>query len=396
MDRLSRFSEEIGYTVSETADVIRTENVPCLLNGGTLGTCTIEKSYDPESGKPNEGIGEAVHAVKITLDQTADGRVYHANGELIGNYLKGDEATWSHISIRKGSQSNPEEDLSARELVYRYVKQIVGAVSAAGLGEIAFVTTVSPFNIPNTFEDRTGISTIQDRIRGQRIAIIGLGGTGAYILDLVSKTPVREIHLLDADNLEWHNFFRAPGVLTTAEKDSQEKNPLRKVHYYQTKYAVLRKHIRAHTIRVGSPSTFTEFLSAHPIDFAFVCIDQLSDSASPRQDAVYEALAGAHVPFIDSGVSITLENQAISGSVSTSAYEAGSLEWREAIPNASVQGILPAYRNVQLPEVNALAAALAVMEWRRKTQQYISKSSSFFHKFRLETPRIATVIGAQE
>ena len=51
---------------------------------------------------------------------------------------------------------------------------------------------------------------------------------------------------------------------------------------------------------------------------------------------------------------------------------------------------MPGYRNVQLPEVNALAASLAVMEWRRRTEQYVSGSASFLHKFRLEKPRIVT------
>ena len=88
-------------------------------------------------------------------------------------------------------------------------------------------------------------------------------------------------------------------------------------------------------------------------------------------------------------MSITLENDSVSGSVTTSAYAAGSLEWKHAIPNARVEGNAPGYRNVQLPEVNALAAALAVMEWRRRTGQYVSESATFLHKFWLETPRIA-------
>jgi hypothetical protein len=32
-----------------------------------------------------------------------------------------------------------------------------------------------------------------------KIAIIGLGGTGSYVLDLAAKTPVKEIHLFDGD-----------------------------------------------------------------------------------------------------------------------------------------------------------------------------------------------------
>ena len=140
---------------------------------------------------------------------------------------------------------------------------------------------------------------------------------------------------------------------------------------------------------VGSPSAFSEFLSAHPIDYAFVCIDQLTDSDSPRQDVVYCSLSEAGIPFIDSGVSITVEDRAVRGAVTTSAYDgAGSVAWKDGIPNARVEGNVPGYRNVQLPEVNALAASLAVMEWRRRTEQYVSESASSLHKFRLETPRI--------
>ena len=52
------------------------------------------------------------------------------------------------------------------------------------------------------------------------------------------------------------------------------------------------------------------------------------------------------------------------------------------------KGGAPGYRNVQLPEVNAAAATFAVMEWRRRTGQYVSESPSFFQKFRLEKGRI--------
>ena len=129
---------------------------------------------------------------------------------------------------------------------------------------------------------------------------------------------------------------------------------------------------------------------------AFVCIDPLRDCDCPRQDAVYAALSQAGLPFIDSGVSITLADGAVRGVVTTSAYGADSTAWRDAIPNARVTGDVPGYRNVQLPEVNALAATLAVMEWRRRTEQYVSESASFLHKFRLETPRIVRAPGSPE
>ena len=328
--------------------------------------------------------------MKITVDDERDGRVYHADGNPIGRYLKGDSKNWSVISIRKGSQENPEEDGSVNDLIHRYAKQVVGAVAEAGCSNAASPRKRDPFKIPNTFEERAAIGPVQDRIRDQRIAIIGLGGTGAYVLDLIAKTPVAEIHLLDSDDLDWHNFMRAPGAPTQEEIESCHEGFPGKVAYFHSKYASLRERIHPHPVLVDSPAVFAEFLSAHPIDYAFVCIDQLTDCDSPRQDVVYAALSAARIPFIDSGVSITLEDGAITGSVTTSAYTAGCLAWEDAIPNAKVEGNVPGYHNVQLPEVNALAASLAVMEWRRRTEQYVSKSAAFLHKFRLETPHIVT------
>ncbi len=389
-DRLTAFGEQAEFRVTVESDVVRAIDVPCLLSGKVVGTCTIEKSHDPVSKKPTERIGGAVHAVRITTSQEYDGRVYHADGTPIENYIDGDGKTWSNISIHKGSQGNPAEDETASDLIHRYAKQIIGAVSAAGYSETASLARRGPFKIPNTFEARAAIGPVQDRIREQCIAIIGLGGTGAYILDLVSKTPVKEIHLLDSDEVDWHNFMRAPGAPTNKEIKTFRKRCLSKVNYYYSKYESLREGIHPHAIRVDSSSMFCEFLAKHPIDYAFVCIDQLPDGDSSRQDAVYRALSDAEVPFIDSGVSISLEDHAVRGAVTTSAYDAGSMDWKDAIPNARVEGDVPGYRNVQLPEVNALAATLAVMEWRRRTGQYVSESASFFHKFRIETPRIVT------
>ena len=387
-DRLVAFGKQAGFRVEIETDVVKAAGVPCLLAGGVVGTCTIEKSCDPSSGKPTKRIGDAVHGVRIELDETKDGLVYNADATAIGNFINGDGETWSTISIRRGSKRSPEKDGSASDLVHRYAKQIVGAVSAAGHYDVASLARAGPFKIPNTFEARAALRPVQDRIRDQRVAIIGLGGTGAYVLDLIAKTPVPEIHLLDDDKVEWHTFMRAPGAPNAEEIECVRKDSSRKVAYYDSKYGSLREGLYAHAMRINSSSAFAEFLSAHPVDFAFVCIDQRKDSDSPRQDVVYAALSESAVPFIDSGVSITLEDDAVRGAVTTSFYAAGSEAWKGAIPNAKVNGDVPGYRNVQLPEVNALAASLAVMEWRRRTEQYVSVSSSFLHKFRLESPRI--------
>ena len=386
-DRLTAFAEQIGFEVEVESGIVRAVRVPCLFVGRVPGTCTIETSYDPATGKPDNRIGGDVHAVKVTIDGDYDGRVYHADGTPIGAHVGGDDKTWSNISIKRGVRGRPEPDETARDLLHRYAKQIVGAVSAAGYTQPAALASPDPFHIPNTFEARAAIAPVQNRIRGQRIAIIGLGGTGAYLLDLIAKTPVSEIHLLDSDCVDWHTLKRAPGAPTAEEIELVRMGSLLKVDYYHSKYAAFRPGIHPHPVRVDSPSMFAEFVSDHPIDYAFVCIDQLTDGDSARQDVVYRAVTEVGVPFIDSGVSITIEDCAVRGAVTTSAYDAGSDAWKDAIPNARLDGGGPGYRNVQLPEVNAAAATFAVMEWRRRTGQYASETPSFYQKFRLEKGR---------
>ncbi len=387
-ERLTAFAEQVGFEIKIEPDIIRAVGVPCIFKGGHHGTCTIETSYDSSTGKPDSYIGQASHAVRITTDGGCDGRVYQADGTPIGNLISSDGNTWSEISIQKSTQVNSESAESARDLIYRYAKQIVGAAFAARYSESDHPTVPDPFNIPNTFEGRAAIAPIQDHVRGKRIAIIGLGGTGAYLLDLIAKTPVSEIHLLDSDCIEPHTLMRAPGGPTTEEIEQVLAGSLSKVDYYHTKYKPLRKGIHPHPIRVENSAMFAEFLSEHPIDYAFVCIDQLTDGDTSRQDFVYHALSDAGIPFIDSGVSITLENCTVTGTITTSFYEAGSHVWQNAIPNAKIAGDVPGYRNIQLPEVNAAAATFALMEWRRRTNQYAPESPSFLHKFRIEKAKI--------
>ena len=108
-DRLTAFAKQIGFEVEDHPEsdpsVVRTLRVPCLFLGGVLGTCAIETSYDPATGKPDNRVGGDVHAVKVTIDAEHDGCVYYADGNPIGNHVGGDGKTWSNISIKRGLQA---------------------------------------------------------------------------------------------------------------------------------------------------------------------------------------------------------------------------------------------------------------------------------------------------
>ena len=108
---------------------------------------------------------------------------------------------------------------------------------------------------------------------------------------------------MDSDDIKWHNFMRAPGAPTAEEIESRHQGRLRKVDYYHSKYASLREGIHPHAVRVDNASTFGEFLSDHPIDYAFVCIDQLTDDDPPRQSYVRKLvteLSGGVFGYLDS------------------------------------------------------------------------------------------------
>ncbi|WP_439813270.1 DUF6791 domain-containing protein [Streptomyces sp. P9-2] len=68
----------------------------------------------------------------------------------------------------------------------------------------------SPFVYRDTATSRAGIAAVNREFRGHRIVIVGLGGSGSYILDQVAKTEVDSILLIDGDTFDNHNAFRAP------------------------------------------------------------------------------------------------------------------------------------------------------------------------------------------
>ena len=58
-------------------------------------------------------------------------------------------------------------------------------------------------------------------MRGKKVAIVGLGGTGSYLLDHLAKTCVEQIHLYDDDDFNTHNAYRSPGIPTREELNEQ-------------------------------------------------------------------------------------------------------------------------------------------------------------------------------
>ena len=149
----------------------------------------------------------------------------------------------------------------------------------------------SPLCYMDSNASRANITALNKKYKGLKIGIIGLGGTGAYLLDLITKTPVAEIHLFDADEINNHNAYRAPGAISASILSKTPK----KVDYYADIYSNMHTGIEAHPVMITSENIGT--LDA--LDFIFLSIDVVSVK---RQIADY--LIDKRIPFIDSGLGI--------------------------------------------------------------------------------------------
>lgn len=121
----------------------------------------------------------------------------------------------------------------------------------------------SVFNYLDTASSRAGIGLATEKLQRGPVAIVGLGGTGAYLLDLLTKTPVAEIHLFDGDDFLTHNAFRAPGAASVDDLLSRPK----KVTYLRDIYSNMHRRVIAHPYfvdesNVPSLEIWTLFLSA--------------------------------------------------------------------------------------------------------------------------------------
>ena len=78
--------------------------------------------------------------------------------------------------------------------------------------------------------------------RAERIGIIGLGGTGSYILDLSMRKlrSRRDPMYFDGDWYYNNNAFRSPGAPSIDDLNDSQK---RKVEYFHSVYSRMHKHI---------------------------------------------------------------------------------------------------------------------------------------------------------
>jgi len=237
----------------------------------------------------------------------------------------------------------------------------------------------SVFCYADTASSRAGIAAITQKLALSKVAIVGLGGTGSYILDLVAKTPIGEIHLFDGDLFASHNAFRAPGA---ASVEDLRERPL-KVDYFAKRYAPMRRGIVPHD-HAASDANVDEFQG---MDFVFLALD-----GGEAKRLLVRKLEEFGIPFIDVGMGIYEVDGALTGvlRVTTSTPAQRDHVWtKERIPFSDGAANNDYSRNIQIADLNALNASLAVIRWKKWCGFYVDPEREHFSTFQVDGNVIA-------
>lgn len=296
----------------------------------------------------------------------------------------GPQALAEGVAVQHSFSAKPEPEGNYRDYYHKvstyvamfqgHARQIDPSVTAKTQPVIsADEDDNSVFNYIDTASSRAEIVMITKKLEGKKLAIIGTGGTGAYVLDFVAKTPVAQIHLFDKDGFRQHNAFRAPGAPSLAELQAKPS----KVAYLKGVYEKMHRGIIVHE----SFLTQENVEELRSMDFVFVCIDEGLD-----KKMIVGKLEEFGVPFVDVGMGIYEENCSLGGILRVTTSTPQNRESaRKRITFSNDDGGNEYARNIQIAELNALNAALAVIKWK--------KLSGFYHDFDQEHSTTFTING---
>jgi len=271
--------------------------------------------------------------------------------QLIANFMI------SSKPKRSGTFSSVYEKITSYVRVLSHPAKILdeAATATPGAGWTEIPDDL-PFVYPDTGTARAGLAEMNAVFRGHRIGIIGLGGTGSYILDQVAKTWVDSIDLFDGDMFDNHNAYRAPGAADIAELQLRPN----KAEYFARQYSHMHTGITAHP----------EFVTADNLKelatFTFVFMAAADATDKP---AILTWLRERHIPTIEVGMGIRDEGGHLSGLLAVVNHFP---EESEQVVSAASGGANEYDRNIQVADLNSLNAMLAVINWKKRLGYYAS------------------------
>lgn len=214
----------------------------------------------------------------------------------------------------------------------------------------------SPLRFPDTSSANYNLNDISSLLRTKKVAIVGLGGTGSYILDLLARTHLERIVLFDDDKVHVHTIFRMPGFI-------QRAIGKQKVEALAQQYGNWHSGIDPINERITQENIERLF----EFDFVFVSVDD-----GPARRLIVDWLSSKSVPFVDCGMGLNRSVVGLNGTVRITGVD------RAAYDRTVDTAYLPTgnakedeyRRQAQIAELNALNAALAVIRFKQHFRIY--------------------------
>ena len=362
---------ESGYSLEVRGAYLIVKDIPYLQTpDGKLGkahliTC-LEQAQ--QTTKPPSD-----HTVWWTGDVP-----YRADGQNMEEYLSCGRWETGHdigegVTVYMQWSRKPTVDGKMRaytdyeEKITTYVQEVggeaesrhPGVLEATRAGHDPVIEINSRFKYLNTSSYRYGLKGIEHPLEDEVIAIIGVGGSGSYLVDILAKTDIKELYLFDDDILEQHNAFRLAGAARIEELGGTRT----KVDWHRERYAAVREngiHAKAQKVDVDSADFLSQFTTV------FIAIDNLG-----CRRAIQRKCNELGVFHISVGIAVEIEgenNEQLGGMVKV---ETGFHPTRpHTITPDSSEQVKQVYGQIQTAELNMLSAALAIIEWKAKIGIY--------------------------
>lgn len=374
---LMRLRDE-GFEISFVAGYLVLHSVPYV-----DAECRIRSAMLVSEVKPN---GEFTVVQKDHVMMFSGSAPCDANGvrldKIINSSSRRDlggglviDHTFSSKPVGAGCYADFYEKFTAYvAMVSGPAEAIDPTVTARTRRVIKNVDEKSPFVYIDTATTRAQIGVVTQKLKKLKVAIVGVGGTGAYVLDQVAKTPVDEIHLIDPDAFLQHNAFRAPGAASMAELSA---NPL-KVDYWAAVYSKMHRGIYPHPVALTKENVHL----LDDVDFAFLCLD-----AGRAKAEIIKHLEQRGISFVDVGMGVELVNDELIGVVrvtTSTAAKRQHVRGKNRIPLEGDGNDNLYEANIQVADLNMLNAALAVIKWKKLYHFYMDLEGEHFSAFTLD------------
>jgi hypothetical protein len=150
---------------------------------------------------------------------------------------------------------------------------------------------------------------------------------------------------------------------------------------YQARYGNFRTGLRIESKFIDASSGG----DLEGVTFAFVCVDKGTARAG-----IFDVLLSKHIPFIDVGMGLDRKRAALSGMLRVTYYSAENGPERRAQQLAEMADAPDdEYRkNVQISELNAINAGLAVLRYKQVRGFYLDDGAPYHVLFGVDDLRV--------